>query len=316
LRSSWRLLVLAAAVAVTAAATAASVAVTAASPSKDDSARPGLVPTGHRIVALTTEGATVVLDARTGRVSEVVDEGEEPLPQRLELSGAGHHAYVSPEGRSVIETVRLRTGEHRRRADGSAFCLGRRSFTDIARDIPRPEVDVLAYVTGDGTRHAVVVENVTTGSRHRIGPASGGDAVRRIEDLAWSPFENRVFGVADRGRTLFVLDGIEARTLDEVRVRRAPGRARFVDITPLGDGLAAVVRRPGGRTQIVSIGPDLAMGSPVAAGLRRPVAVDASPDAQDLLVVDRRGRLHAVTGAATPEARVETIADGLVRAAW
>lgn len=214
-----------------------------------DTGAPGVVAPEQRVVAVRDDGAVVLLDHRTGQVSEVVRPDGLGQARGLAVGGSREAAYAA-DGDDRIVLLRLRSGEETTHSSGRAVALGRLHHPNLARTTEVPEVEQLAHVAG-AEGDALVVENLVTGERHHMGARTDDPPFEEIGDLTWSPFANRLYGIGDGGRTLFRIDTDRARALeDAVDVDRDAGRWRSV--AALGDGLAAVEERADG-TRLVRV---------------------------------------------------------------
>ena len=285
---------------------------------------PGVVPAEQRIVAVTDDGALVVLDEGDGTLSEtVVPEGMGDVTE-LEVGGDHEVAYVgrgddAGSERPSIGLVRLRTGEEERTAEGRVPAVGPVSFPQLDVNVERPELEQMAFVSTQDGIDVVVVENLVTGSRTTIGPRSTGDPpFGPIDDLVWSPSDNRLFGIADGGRVLFWLDADRARSLDEAVVSEPlPDGARWVDATSYGDGLAVVREAGDGRTEILEVGrrrlEPTGRSWSVASSVRLET-VDSDPRTSALLATTAGGDLLRFSAAGDDEP--VQLSGGIALAAW
>lgn len=317
-RRRW-IITLVAMVALTAAATVAYLA-TPFSPAPNeraDTGRPGIVEAGQRIAVVRTDGSVAVLDARDGALSEVVVPEPERSIGAIEVGSDRQAAYVVRSG-EVIDLLRVETGTGERWADGRTLAIGPVAFPQLARTTPRPDVERLAFVVPGRDGDEIVVENHTTGDRRRIDASGPGERpFGTIDDLVLSPVGNRLFGVADRGTTVFRIDLDRMSTLSQAVISTVPEGGRIVDATAFGDGLAAVVEDPAGDATLVEIERrgltpgQLLLSGDTVADLR---TIDADARAAGLLLVTRSGELLILRPAVDDEPQL--IADGVRLAAW
>lgn len=267
----------------------------------------------HRIAAVTEEGSLVLIDGRDGSPTEtVVPDGMNEIAD-LELGSDRETAYISERsGPPSIGLVRLRAGEDETLGNGAAVTVGPLSYPQLDRDIERPEVDQMAFVRRrDGTDH-IVIENLVTGSRTVLGPRDGSSPFRTIDDLVWSPFDNRLFGIADGGRLLFRLDADRARTLDDAVVNEAAEGTRWRDATPYGDGLA-VIAESADRFEILEVERRLEpVGVILDTGTTPLRGIDADSEAAVLLATTTAGELLRVDRRGEPA----VVTNGIRLAAW
>lgn len=281
-----------------------------------DTGAPDVVDAEHRIVAVDDDGALVILDDRDGTLSEIVRPGVEGELAGLDVTAGHEAAYVERED-GTIDLVRLKTGEAERHSSGHALALGPIAFPQLPRTVERPKVEQMATVqtsTGDET---IVVENLTTGARQHI-EGDGDGPIERIDHVSLSPFQNRLFGVANDGTALFRIDVDRAESLSQATVVEAPDDvARYGHITPFGDTIAAIVERDGGATELVEIDrrtlepSDVLLTSDDDGALR---SVDADAEATSLLVTTEDGTLLEWTPALGGEPR--QLASGIALAVW
>ena len=139
-----------------------------------------------------------------------------------------------------------------------------------------------------------------------------------MDDLAWSPFENRLFGVVDDGARLFTLEADRADSLDEAVTRDAPADVtRWVDATAWGDGLAVIAETTSGTYEVLEVGardlkPTGTLFEP-ASGTEL-TGLDSNAASTKLLVTTASGDLLEVTPGTDQEPA--TLAHGILTAAW
>lgn len=217
--------------------------------------------------------------------------------------------------RGVVDLVRLRTGTTERLASGRTLSVGPIAFPQLSRTTRRPDVERLAHVVPGEGGDEIVVENLTTGDRRRLGPPAVGTRPFGAIDLVLSPVGNRLFGVADGGTTLFRLDLDRMSELSQAVTSPVPGAGRILDATAYGDGVAAVVQGSAG-VELVEISRDLQPAATLldhdaAEGLER---VDSDARAARMPLVTDRARLVLFDPA--DGARPRPLADRISLAAW
>lgn len=270
----------------------------------------------HRIVAIRDNGTLVLVDARDGEVSDVVvPDGMEGV-LTLDVGRSREAAYLGRDD-GTVSVLRLRTGEEDALTNGHLPDVGPMSFPQLDADIERPEVEQLASVVSSGETDRISVENLTTGSRTVLGPEGRPPPFHEIDDLAWSPSENVLFGIADGGTVLFRIDADRAGSLhDAVVSDPLPDGDRWIDATAYGDGLAVIHRSAGGDTEIVEVDRRLQRSS-VIFRPESPItltALDADESAAALLITAASGELLHLSSRAS-EASV-LVACCVSRAAW
>ncbi len=295
-----------------------------------DTAAPGLVAPEYRIAAITTDGALVVLDRRDGSVSEIV--------RRSGFDGTvidvGHEvgaAYVSgTEPTTEIRSVSLRTGTVKHLATGGHVAVGPIAYPELDRNIERPAADQMAFVVRVDGQDAIEVQNLVTGSTARIAAATADPRIQSIVDLAWSPLDNRLFGIADDGSLLFTLaadqvtavEEARAPSLDEATTASPPGDIdRWVDGTAWGTTFAVIGRTSDGGSRIVEV--DRKTLEPVDTLFDAPAGtelttVTSDPTRSALLATTADGDLleiHPSDTSSGRDAEVTTLAKGIVRVA-
>ncbi len=283
-----------------------------------DTGTNGLVAARDRIVAVTEDGALVVLDRRDGSLSETVLASGVPADTAIDVGEKHEAAYVVGSGTDpVIRSVSVRTGKRKDLASGRLVSIGPIAFPTLARDIQRPAAEHMAWVTGHDGVDAIDVQNLVTGSTETIGARSQDPPFRSVDDLVWSPFENRLFGIADGGHQLFRLDADRATTLEEAVVADVPdGIDHWIDATPWGDGLAVIGQTSSGATKVVEIDRKTlavvgTLYAPTDASALR--TVDADSSATELLITTDAGTLLELTD--THEVPT-TLAQRIARAVW
>lgn len=279
-----------------------------------DTGDPGTIAAEHRIVGLRDDGAIVILDDRDGSLSEIVTPDAGGEVSDLVVGADLEAAFLGrPDG--TIDLLRIKTGLAERHSSGRAVTVGPIAFPQLPRTVDRPAVEQMARVEPAGVA-AIVVENITTGAEHRIERDDRG-SVAEIEDLALSPFQNRLFGIADGGTALFRLEVDRAESLSQATVADAPDDVtRYLDITPLGDAVAAIVERPSGGTELVvvdrrTLEPTDVLFVAEDARLR---SVDADATATSVLLTTGDGSLLELSPASGDGPR--QLASGIVLAVW
>ena len=285
-----------------------------------DTGTNGLAPARDRIVAITEDGALVVLDRHDGSLSEtVLPPGRLDADTAVDVGEKHQSAYLVGSGDAAdIRSVSVRSGKQKHLATGRLVTLGPIAFPTLARDIQRPAAEHMAWVTAHDGVDAIEVQNLVTGSTETIGARSQDPPFRSVDDLVWSPFENRLFGIAGDGHQLFRLDADRATTLEEAVVADVPdGIDHWIDATPWGDGLAVLAQTSDGATKIVEIDrktlePVGTLFTPTGSTTLR--SIDADPSATALLVTTDDGTLlEVVPGSGDGPT---TLAEGIARAVW
>ncbi len=281
-----------------------------------DTGTPGVVRAEYRIVALQDDGSLVILDDRTGEVSEVVRREDAGSVSVLDTTASHKSAYLTFDN-GAIDLVHLKSGEEVHHDTGRATTIGPIAFPQLPRTVPRPAAEQMAFVTDGDGGDQVTVENLTTGGEHVIEAAGG--ALASIDDLVLSPFENRLFGIADDGHTLFRLDTDRSDSLDQAATAGAPADVeRYVDATPHADTIAAIVQRADGSTDLVEIDRETLEPTEVLYDAppdgERFRSVDADEKATTFLLVTEDGRL--LRFAPSKDSEPQALADGVDRAVW
>lgn len=274
------------------------------------------------IVAVTGTGQVVLLDADTGEQRFVLMDGidvSDPSRTAVALSPAEGAAYVVRPAAEVAasEIVRVPVG----RGEPPQVVA-----TGLSPSVS-PDGASLAYVqitgTGREVMPAVVVRDLAKGTELRFAPKVDRATFEVITDVAWSPSGNSLLVTAGKARTaVFTVDVAKASSLDDAK-RLGPDPARtdlsWFAATPFGGALAVGERTGSGSAASYAVRSIDLAGSDtgaLATGLRSFQRLDARTGGGVLLLVADTTAKGGSLLRFRPGAAPETIATGIVVAAW
>lgn len=267
----------------------------------------GSVEPAHRIVAVDDSGAIVLVADRSGEVSEFVTDELSDITS-IDVNAERKTTFVVASGQRHL--VRLKTGESDAGPTAKALALGPIAFPRLARSTDRPDVERIASIEDREGPPVVMLENLETGGRQEL---DDGDFAT-IDDVALSPLDNMLFGVADDNSTLFSLRIEESSSLKSAKSVEADG-IRYRAITSFGTGLAALIEQGDGTIDLVSVdrrslGPGDSLLDDTFDGVPR--SIDADAEASEILIVTDDDQLWALRA----DGSLDRLAEGIVLAAW